>query len=66
MKSVRIEALLTPMCDAQQRELQDKEIRNVGESQESEVEPVFSKDAPSEIQDTALTASSRTPRRKGG
>jgi len=38
----------------------------VGESQENEVESVFSKDATSEIQDTAPTASSRAPRRKGG
>jgi len=65
MKTVRIGALLTPMCDAQQRESQDKEIRNVGENQENELESAFSKDATSEMQDTALTASSRAPRRKG-
>ena len=35
----------------------------MGESQENEVELAFSKDATSEIQDTALTVSSK---RKGG
>jgi hypothetical protein len=54
------------MFEAQQRESQDKEIRNVGENQENEVESAFSKDAISEIQDTAPTGSSRAPRRKGG
>jgi len=66
MKTVRLGALLTPMFDAQQRESQGKEIRNVGESQENVVESAFSKDAISDIQDTAPTASSRAPRRKGG
>ena len=66
MKTLRIGAWLTPMCDAQQRESQDKEIRNVGESQENEVESAFSKDATSEIQDTAQTATSRAPRRERG
>lgn len=37
----------------------------MGESQEIEVELVFSKDATSEIQDTAPTVSSRASRRKG-
>jgi hypothetical protein len=66
MKTVRLSALLTPMFEAQQRELQGKEIRNVGKSQENLVESTFSKDAISEIRDTSPAASSRAPRRKGG
>jgi predicted GTPase len=58
MKTVRTGALLIPMCDAQQQELQDEEIRN-------EVKSAFSKDAISEIQHTAPTASSRVPKIKG-
>jgi len=57
---------LTPICGAQQRESQDEEIRNVVESLESVVESAFAKDATSEIEDTAPTASPRAPRRKGG
>jgi hypothetical protein len=30
MKTVRTEALLTPICNAQQRESQDEESRNLG------------------------------------
>jgi len=55
MKTVRTGALLIPMCDAQQQELQDEEIRNEDKS-------AFSKDATSEIQNTAPTASSRVPK----
>jgi hypothetical protein len=66
MKTVRTVALLTPICDTQQQESQNEEIRNVGESQESEVESAFAKDATSEIQDTAPTASPKSPRREGG
>ena len=58
MKTVRRVALLIPMCDAQQQETQDEEVRN-------EVKSAFSKDTTSEIRDTALTASSRVPKRKG-
>jgi len=58
MKTVRTEALLIPICDAQQQESQDEEIRN-------EVKSAFSKDATSEMQDTAPTASSMFPNRKG-
>jgi hypothetical protein len=57
MKTVRTGALLIPMCDAQQQDSQDEEVRN-------EVKAAFSKDATSEIQDTAPTASSRVPKRK--
>jgi len=38
----------------------------VGESQENEAESAFSKDATSEIQETALTVSSRASRKNGG
>jgi len=38
----------------------------MGESQENDVESAFSKNATSEIQDTAPTVSSRASRRKGG
>ena len=63
MVTVKTEALLTPICDAQHQESQDEEIRNVGEIQENEVEAVLSEDATPEIQDTAC---SRAARRKGG
>lgn len=59
-------ALLTPICDAQHQESQDEEIRNVGESQEKEVESALSGNATSEIQDIAPTTSSRSTKRKGG
>jgi hypothetical protein len=52
MKTVRTWALLTPVCDAQQQETQDEEIRHLGENQENEFESAFSKDATSEIQGT--------------
>jgi len=47
-----------PVCDAQQQESQDEEIRN-------EVKSAFLKNAASEIQNTAPTVSSGVPKRKG-
>ena len=58
MKTVRTGVLLMPMCDAQQQESQDEEIRH-------KVKSAFSKDATSETQDTAPTASSRVSKRTG-
>jgi hypothetical protein len=45
----------TPICNAE-LQLQDKEIINLGESQDYEAESAFSEDATSEIQDPAPTA----------
>ena len=56
----------TPICNTELQESQDEEIINLGESQEYEVEPAFSEDATSEIQDPAPTAHLRAPKRKKG
>jgi len=56
----------TPVCNAELQESQDEEIINLGKSQEYEVESAFSEDTISEIQDPALTAHLRAPKRKRG
>jgi hypothetical protein len=54
----------TPICSAEQQESQDEETINFGENQECKVESAFSEDATSEIQDPALTAHLKAPKRK--
>jgi hypothetical protein len=56
----------TPICNVELQESQDKEIINLGESQQYGVESAFPEDATSEIQDPALTAHLRAPERERG
>jgi hypothetical protein len=58
IQTITTQTLLTPICDAKQPESRDKEIINVGESQEYDGEPAFSENATSEIQEYAPTAHS--------
>jgi hypothetical protein len=68
MKTFSTGALLSPICDPQQRESQVKEIRNVGKARRMRLNQRFQKMPllKYRIRPTAPTASSRAARRKEG